>query len=193
MKLYPKNDAIIIVQNIVDELEESNPLSAYRLLDLLNLCLDIIDDPQVIERVFDVSISLLKECWSNPGTWKPLFESFINLAFNPFILIHQKYYEYSFKVFKTLLEWGSTRINVLNLPVQKCIDFWKSGLNTDSRVITSMTNYIDCIAEMCIYGPLRESDQLDLKHEALVSLKLELPSLNQDQIKQSQKYFSFFI
>ncbi|KAJ3269991.1 Tar (HIV-1) RNA binding protein 1 [Terramyces sp. JEL0728] len=111
-----------------------------------------------LETILDIGIRIIDESWTTKD-FPFLLETFTKIAFQKPELQKIMWDRY--------LKWGETRFGIVPLASKEM-----HGVNKDILV------------EMCLYGPTREQDILDQKHESLIALKQKLPFFSSDEISE---------
>ncbi|KAH6586359.1 hypothetical protein BASA61_006589 [Batrachochytrium salamandrivorans] len=164
---------------------------ACRVLDLQPTCVDNV----LICKAITASMCILKENWSHSKWWPRLMQAYVDLVFHPNVLSNKEFMHPESIIsehFALMIKWGASRVGVMNFVASKLHAFWLRAVDfpllDDSTIaassLESMHINMDWVVDMILYGPLRDSDTLDLKHEAMIALKLVENSLSDDTVSE---------
>eukprot|EP00842_Homolaphlyctis_polyrhiza_P000537 jgi/Hompol1/1484/HPOL_001308-RA len=189
-KLCHLVDLSVFFEAVTDALGAANAMTAPVLMELATNMLHIGADQIKPDLACLNALDILNENWSASKYWPRLLETFSLLAFHHAILRQPQFMEpdsFVSKIFSALVQWGETRVGIMNLAATKIYEFWSGAVDQDaaeydSLAIKSIEMHIDWMIEMLTYGPLRESDALDQRHEALIALKVTRPLLSVDEL-----------
>ncbi|KAL5034958.1 hypothetical protein BDV3_004449 [Batrachochytrium dendrobatidis] len=190
-------DMFVLAVNAMDGALVSSCCSLMQLsrtvLDLYPSCVNSL----VIEEAAVAGMQILQENWSSSKWWPKLMDAYVDISFHPSVLANKAFMcseKFVNKNFNTMIKWGNSRVGVMNYPATKLYQFWLHAVSSPNKVqqddslatlsLESMIENMDWVVNMVLYGPLRDSDTLDLKHEAMIALKLTKDKLDLNEIDE---------
>ncbi|KAJ2995331.1 Tar (HIV-1) RNA binding protein 1 [Globomyces sp. JEL0801] len=177
-----------LLNDVVMALENATWITAHSLLNLLSYLLNEITemDHSLIERGLVAGLRLLEESWTASRYWTELVDAYCKFAFHEYNLTCEELSEPMEMVWKKFHVWCESRVRLMQYPATQVYKYWAKGFGNQPNQIAlkSLNDHVDWVVDMCLFGPLRDQDVQDQKHEAMIALKVFSPTLTKENIEE---------